>query len=157
MLKIINHGIEMLLDPETHTPYETEYYTLSSRRKVVWEYKSQTWKDRHNREYTAVFIGSIVGFNRKNTLSKSDKEILSQSPEGKAYVAYNEKIGGDNIGLNVPWGYPPRIQEYLDKGHTVEEIYRDCIKEGISWEEMFSCYIDSSPDITDCYVVEISW
>ena len=93
MYLVKNHDIELLLDPDTNTPYEAESYTISSRRRVTWDYKSQSWRDRHNREYTPVRMGKIIGFNMKNTLSKTDKEILSTSPEGKAYVEYNEAIG----------------------------------------------------------------
>lgn len=157
MYKVINHSIEILLDPENNTPYEVESYTLSSRRKVVWDYKSQSWRDKAGNEYTAVSMGKIVGFNRKNTLKEAEKELLRQSPEGKAYVEYNERIGGDRLGLEVPWGYPPSVQNYLDEGHTVTEIYEECIEAGISWEERFSCYVESDPSVCDSYVVEVLW
>lgn len=156
MYKVINHSIDLLLDPDTKTPYEAESYTLSNRRRVSWDYKSQSWRDKAGNEYTAVSMGQIVGFNRKNTIKEVEKELLRYSPEGKAYIEYNERIGGDPLGLNVPWGYPPCVQEYLDQGHTIEEIYRECIEAGISWEERFSCYIDEDPNGCDSYVV-IHW
>lgn len=157
MYLVKNHDIELLLDPDTNTPYEAESYTISSRRRVTWDYKSQSWRDRHNREYTPVRMGKIIGFNMKNTLSKTDKEILSTSPEGKAYVEYNEKIGGDPIGLLVPTGYPSVISEYLEQGGTIEEIYRDCIERGISWEELLSCYVEKDPNSCDEWYVEVLW
>lgn len=49
MYLVKNHDIELLLDPDTNTPYEAESYTISSRRRVTWDYKSQSWRDRHNR------------------------------------------------------------------------------------------------------------
>lgn len=121
------------------------------------QYIDGKWVDTKKREYTAVTMGKIVGFNRKNTLKKIDKQLLSQSPEGRAYVEYNMRIGGDNLGLEVPWGYPPSVQRYLDEGHTVKEIYEECIQLGISWEERFSCYIENDPSVCDSYVVEVHW
>ncbi len=130
-----------------------EGYRLENDIEVM--YIGGKWVDFKGNEYTAVTIGELIGFNRKNTLTKVDKQLLKLSPEGKAYVEYNELIGGDNIGLNVPWGYPPRVRAYLDEGHTIEEIYRECIQRGISWEERFSCYIENDPTVCDSIVVEI--
>lgn len=132
-----------------------EGYRLENGLEVM--YINGKWMDSKENEYTAVTMGEIVGFNRKNTLTKHDKQILNQSPEGRAFIKYNELIGGDNLGLNVPWGYPPSVQDYLDEGHTIEEIYRECIKAMISWEERFSCYIESDPTVNDSYVVEVLW
>lgn len=136
-----------------------EGYELVGNIVVVLDPKSGRWENSLSGiRYNPVKIGKeIVGFNAVDILDQVDKEILRNSPEGRAYVEYNERIGGDNLGLNVPWGYPSRVQKYLDEGHTVEEIYRECLRKGISWEEMFSCYIDSSPDIMDSYVVEVFW
>lgn len=159
MYKVINHDVIVQMDqPITiPTPYEAESYTLSNRRRVSWDYKSQSWRDRHNQEYYPVKMGKIVGFNKLNTLSQKEKEILSQTPEGKAYVEYNERIGGERLGLNVPWGYPPCVQDYLDQGHTLEELYKECIERGASWEELFSCYIEYDPKIQDELYVEVFW
>lgn len=131
-----------------------EGYRLMDDTEIM--YINCKWVDVNSNEYTPIKIkGELIGFNKKNTLDKIDKELLKQSPEGKAYVEYNERIGGDKLGLNVPWGYPPRVQRYLDEGHTLEEIYRECIYKGISWEEMFNCYIDNDPTVCDSYVVEL--
>lgn len=130
-----------------------EGYRLENGVEVM--YIGGKWVDFKENEYTAVTIGELIGFNRKNTLTKANKQILRLSPEGKAYIEYNKRIGGESIGLNVPYGYPSRVQDYLDEGHTIEEIYRECIQRGISWEERFSCYIENDPTVCDSIVVEL--
>ncbi len=122
-----------------------EGYKLADDREVM--YLNGKWVDFKDREYTPVTIERIIGFNQKNSLSKVDIKILSSTPEGKAYVEYNKRIGGDILGLEVPNGYPPPVQEYLDKGHTLEELYRECIEAGVSWEERFSWYYRDNNDI----------
>lgn len=131
----------------------TEGYRLENAVEVM--YIDGRWVDFKGNEYTAVTLKRIVGFNRKNTLTEVDKRLLRQSPEGEAYIEYNKRIGGDNIGLSVPFGYPPRVQAYLDEGHTIEEIYKECIQREISWEERFSCYIEDDPPACDSSIVEI--
>ena len=84
MYLVKNHDIELLLDPDNSTPYEAESYILTNRQRITWDRKSQSWKDRHGKEYTPVTMGKIVGFNRKNTLSEIDKQLLSITPEGRA-------------------------------------------------------------------------
>lgn len=155
MYKIIEHISLRNYGFSEDKPIEfcVECYKLDNG--VTVQYIDGKWVDAKKKKYTAVHIGQVVGFNKKDTLDKTDKEFLKQSPEGRAYVEYNEQIGGDNLGLNVPWGYPPRVQRYLDEGHTLEEIYRECIYKGISWEEMFNCYIDNDPTVCDSYVVEL--
>lgn len=145
MYVVSKRDIQIFLDPDTKEPYEAESYILTNRQRITWDHKSQSWRDRHGKEYTPVTMGKIVGFNRKNTLSEIDKQLLSITPEGRAYVEYNERIGGEVIGLEEPWGYPPCISEYLEQGHTLEELYRECIERGVCWEELFSCYIEHDP------------
>lgn len=77
---------------EDNEPIElcVEGYRLDNDVEVM--YIGGKWLDYAENEYTPVTIGKIVGFNCKNTL---DKELLSKSPEGRAYIEYNERIGGD--------------------------------------------------------------
>lgn len=64
-------------------------------------------------------------------LTEREKQIL-ETPEQKAYEEYAAKIGGDPIGLEVPNGYPPGVEE---RGGPVA-VYRECIKKGVTWEEL---------------------
>lgn len=48
-------------------------------------------------------------------------------------------------------------KEYLEQGHTLEELYRECIERGVCWEELFSCYIEHDPKCNDNIYVEVLW
>lgn len=61
-------------------------------------------------------------------------ELYQMTDEGKAYLEYNEKIGGEPIGLVMPYGYPDGVEE---KG-GVAAVYKECIKKGITWEKLLS-------------------
>lgn len=84
MYVVSKRDIQIFLDPDTKEPYEAESYILTNRQRITWDHKSQSWRDRHGKEYTPVTMGKIVGFNRKNTLSEIDKQLLSITPEGRA-------------------------------------------------------------------------
>lgn len=137
-----------MLDNTGGEPLElcSEGYRLTNGAEVLYE--GGKWLDREGHEYTSVSIPNtdstiskrLIGFVQRDTLGAADKELLSRSPEGAAYVRYNELIGGERIGLSIPVGYPYEVQRYIDEGHTLEEIYEECIRAGITWYELFSLY-----------------
>lgn len=148
MLKIIepislrNYGVNA-----DNEPIEIciEGYRLENDINIM--YIGNKWLDYEDNEYTEVKIHKeLIGFNEKNTLDKIDKELLRHSPEGRAYVEYNEKIGGECIGLEVPNGYPEPVYNILEAGGTIEEIYKECIQRGISWEELLQVDTRHSTD-----------
>lgn len=59
-------------------------------------------------------------------------ELFKESDEGKKYLEYNEKVGGEPLGLTVPFGYPDGFERY----GSVAAVYDECIKRGITWEEL---------------------
>lgn len=61
-----------------------------------------------------------------------DLEMFNESEEGRKYVEYNEKVGGEPIGLIVPIGYPAGVEEM----GGVIAVYEECIRRGITWEEL---------------------
>ena len=61
-----------------------------------------------------------------------DLECFRETEEGRKYLEYNEKVGGEPIGLIVPFGYPDGVEE---KGGVIA-VYNECIKQGITWEEL---------------------
>ena len=63
---------------------------------------------------------------------KSDIELFKMDEEGQKYLEYNDKVGGEPIGLIVPFGYP----EGVEKMGGVIAVYDECIKRGITWEEL---------------------
>ena len=138
MLKIIeptmlrNYGLNV-----DNEPIElcTEGYKLENGVDIM--YISGKWLDYADNEYTEVKLHKeLIGFNEKNMLDDVDKEMLSSSPEGRAYVKYNEIIGGERIGLEVLNGYLEPVYAILEAGGTIEGIYKECIQKGISWEEL---------------------
>ena len=51
----------------------------------------------------------------------------------KKFNEYRKATGGRNrIGLTVPYGYPPGVDEM---GGPIA-VYNECIKRGITWEEL---------------------
>jgi hypothetical protein len=60
--------------------------------------------------------------------------LLQMDEEGKAYLEYNEKVGGEPIGLFIPFGYPSGVEE---TGGVVA-VYRECIKQGVTWEDLLN-------------------
>ena len=63
-----------------------------------------------------------------------DWEIRSfkETEEGRKYLEYNDKVGGEPIGLIVPFGYPEGVEEM----GGVVAVYEECIKQGVKWEDL---------------------
>lgn len=68
----------------------------------------------------------------KAKLDRVDKKILSETPEGRAYLEYNDKIGGEPFGYCV--GMP--FFDIEGKYGGLEGLYRECIRQGKTWEEL---------------------
>lgn len=139
MYKVVKHFTEPVVDPETKEEYERESYTLSRKRRVSWDIKDQKWKDRYNREYTQVHIaGKLVGFNLKNSLTEIDKRMLQEisgaDPQSIEvnYIDYNREVGGEPFGFTT--GMP--VEADPDKYGGISEMYRECIRRGVAWEEL---------------------
>lgn len=74
-----------------------------------------------------------------------DWEIRSfkESEEGQKYLEYNDKVGGEPIGLIVPFGYPEGVEEM----GGVVAVYDECIKQGITWEELLDYHPPEDAEI----------
>lgn len=70
----------------------------------------------------------------KVDLKPEQIKLLQMDEEGKAYLEYNEKVGGEPIGLTVPFGYPEGVEEM----GGVIAVYKKCIKQGITWEKLLA-------------------
>ena len=57
---------------------------------------------------------------------------FNETEEGRKYVEYNEKVGGEPIGFIVPFGYPPGVEEM----GGVIAVYEACIRQNKTWEEL---------------------
>ena len=54
----------------------------------------------------------------------------------KAYIEYNDKVGGNMLILE---GYPSAPKEVWDKVESmggVLAVYQECISKGIKWEDL---------------------
>lgn len=76
----------------------------------------------------------------KKELPEYVVEILNETEEGKKYLEYNEKIGGERFGYGV--GMPDIDEKY---GGEIG-LYDECIKRGITWEELLN-YPKYDPDV----------
>ena len=79
----------------------------------------------------------------KAKLQPDEIKLLQADEEGKAYLEYNEKVGGEPIGLIVPFGYPNGVNEM----GGVIAVYQECIKQGKTWEELLGYDPPSQADI----------
>ena len=64
---------------------------------------------------------------------KVQKEIFSLTPVGRAYLEYNEKVGGE------PFGYCIGMEDIVDIDKEyggLVGLYHECIKQGKTWEEL---------------------
>lgn len=61
-----------------------------------------------------------------------DLKFFSETEEGRKYLEYNDKVGGEPLGLTVPFGHPSGVEEM----GGVIAVYEACIKRGITWEEL---------------------
>lgn len=62
------------------------------------------------------------------------REIHEQSEDGRAYLAYNEKVGGPPIGLFRPFGYPDGVEAMGGPS----AVYAECIAQGRTWEDLLN-------------------
>ncbi|MCO7176881.1 hypothetical protein ACFP7A_12555 [Sporolactobacillus kofuensis] len=67
-------------------------------------------------------------------LTPEDRKHYEQTAEGRAYLEYNDKVGGEPIGLMVPTGYPQGVHEM----GGVIAVYNECIRRGMTWKELLN-------------------
>lgn len=63
---------------------------------------------------------------------KVDLEILAMDPIGRAYIEYNNKVGGEPIGETTGM---PDLDIDKEYGGKVG-LYNECIKQGKTWQEL---------------------
>ena len=67
----------------------------------------------------------------------ADIELFRETDECRKYLEYNEKVGGEPIGLMIPIGYPAGVEEM----GGVIAVYEECIRRGITWEDLLDFHI----------------
>ncbi|KXG42665.1 hypothetical protein [Tepidibacillus decaturensis] len=76
-------------------------------------------------------------------LTDEQIELYRTDEEGRAYLEYDEIIGGEPIGLTVPFGYPDGVEEM----GGVISVYQTCIEQGKTWEELLDYEQPNDADI----------
>ena len=70
-----------------------------------------------------------------------DLKFFNETEEGRKYLEYNDKVGGEPLGLTIPFGYPNGVEEM----GGVIAVYDECIKRGVTWEKLLD--FEPSPDV----------
>lgn len=73
----------------------------------------------------------------KIELTKDEVKNLQKSEVGRAYLEYNEKVGGEPIELFMPSGYPGDLETEDD----VIKAYKECIAKGVTWEDLLDYHM----------------
>ena len=68
-------------------------------------------------------------------LTNAQIEMYQMDEEGRSYLEYNDKVGGDPLGLVVPYGYPDGVD---DLGGVIA-VYQECIKQHKTWKNLLGC------------------
>jgi len=72
-----------------------------------------------------------------------DIKEFKKSAEGRSYLDYNDKVGGEPLCMMVPFGYPEGFEKY----GSVIAVYEACIREGKTWEELLGFKPPDDADI----------
>ncbi len=92
-----------------------------------------TWEDHTGKQYKSVALaGDLAGFTCKQRLSKVDIKLLSESDVGRAYLEYNNTIGGEPFNECLAIGNIDIEEQY----GGIVGLYHECIKQGKTWEEL---------------------
>lgn len=77
-------------------------YLLENEEKVEYNQDKEHWEDESGNPCRAVMIGrELAGFSFRTPIDAIDREIYNLTEEGRAYLQYNEVIGGDPFGFTV--------------------------------------------------------
>ena len=108
-------------------------YLLENEEKVEYNQDKEHWEDESGNPCRAVRIGGeLAGFSFRAPIDAIDREIYNLTEEGRAYLQYNEVIGGDSFGFTV--GMPVEADPELYGG--IAGMYQECIRREITWEEL---------------------
>jgi len=69
--------------------------------------------------------------------SKWETEAFEETEQGRKYLEYNKKVGGEPLGLIVPFGYPDGVE----KMGGVIAVYEKCMELGITCEEVLDFHV----------------
>ena len=73
----------------------------------------------------------------KKEFDEIQRDIYSRSPIGRAYLEYNDVVGGEPFGYNN--AMPVEVFDAVDTQYGgVVGLYHECIKQGKTWEELLN-------------------
>lgn len=70
----------------------------------------------------------------KIKMSEDERRMWAEDEVGRAYLEYNDKVGGEPLRLIIPYGYPEGVDEF----GGVIAVYKECIKKNVTWEELLN-------------------
>lgn len=73
----------------------------------------------------------------KVKLDKFDIKLFKETPEGRAYLEYNDAVGGEPFN---PYGVTS-VDVQAEYGGVVG-LYHECIKQGKTWESLLGTGAD---------------
>ena len=107
-------------------------YLLENEEKVEYNQDKEHWEDESGNPCRVVRIGGeLAGFSFRTPIDDIDREIYNLTEEGRAYLQYNEVIGGDPFGFTV--GMP--LEADPEPYGGIAGMYQECIRREITWEE----------------------
>lgn len=81
-----------------------------------------------------------------NAMHRQMKQVMSKEEFESALLEeeYSRKIGGPPLHKGIPTGhYPPGVEE----AGGPDTVYRECLKKGITWEELIGYKEEYDKDI----------
>ena len=73
----------------------------------------------------------------KKEFDEVQREIYKRSPIGRAYLEYNDAVGGEPFGYTS--GMPVSVMDAVDTEYGgLVGLYHECIKQGKTWQELLS-------------------
>ena len=72
-----------------------------------------------------------------------DLKYFNETEEGRKYLEYNDKVGGEPIGMIVTFGYPEGVAEL----GGVIAVYEECIRAGVTWEDLLDYHPPEDAEI----------
>lgn len=126
------YRIRKELEPEKGSERRFKAFLLDDGIRVAYSPVKGLWEANNGTICKPVHIsGKLSGFSIQESYSREAQEIFSLSEDGIAYLEYNQKVGGSPFGCTV--GMPVvNLEQY----GGLSGMYRECIKRGISWEEL---------------------
>jgi len=78
--------------------------------------------------------GNTLDKNEWFSLDPEDRELFDQSETGQSYLEYYDRFHGEPFVFNI--GMPLEAYDKVQELGGVADLYRECIRQGKTWEEL---------------------